>query len=178
MCNSLPLRASRLRPRDDAASVVECLRPWGEHEYSICLTLTPLCGPQEGPRRSQGQPNTTHTQPSASSASWRQTGEAYSYMGQRSKTAPGKVRGEGGKEGKEGGRGGSRSSWPPSGFLFKGRWKWSSRSQEAGLEDLGGGILQLALPHSSSNAGCYSPWWHRGEAHPPLGPSHQKWGSQ
>lgn len=71
MCNSLPPRASHLRPQDDAASVVECLRPRGEHDYSIFLTLTPLSGPQEGPRRSQPQPNTTPTPPSAFT-SWRQ----------------------------------------------------------------------------------------------------------
>lgn len=91
---------------------MECLRPRGEHDYSIFLTLTPLSGPQEGPWRSQA-----HTQPSASSASsasWRQTGEAYSYTGERSKAAPGKVRGER-KEGR-GERGKQVQLHPPPPF--------------------------------------------------------------
>lgn len=100
MCNSLPPRASHLRPPDDAASVVECLRPRGEHDYNIFLTLTPLSGPQEGPWRSQARLNTTHTRPPPSPPPGaRQRRPAATQAGKERK---GRTTGEGESGGKRG----------------------------------------------------------------------------
>lgn len=94
MCNSLPLRASHLRPMDDAGSAVEGPRPRGERDCNIFLTLTPLSGPWRGPWRSQAQLNTTHAQPSAFG---RQIGEASAVWGRERQDQGGE--GEGEREG-------------------------------------------------------------------------------
>ena len=148
MCNSLPLRASHLRPMDDSGSAVEGPRPRGERDCNIFLTLTPLSGPWRGPWRSQARLNATHAQPSASG---RQTAEASAVRAGRERQDRGGG-GEGRGAQRRGGEEGSQAQTAPV-------WVSAPREVLVGPEVRGG----LALGR---------PWRSRSATSPPSNSSH------